>query len=78
MAWTVSLGLTPADPARRAGNVCIARKDGTRFAELLAERGVLVWEADGRVRYSAHLYNDSTDVDRAIEASRHAVSALGA
>jgi selenocysteine lyase/cysteine desulfurase len=70
--------LTPAEPARRAGNVCIARKDGSRFAELLAERGVLVWEADGRVRYSAHLYNDSTDVDRAIEASRHAVSALGA
>jgi cysteine desulfurase / selenocysteine lyase len=69
--------LTPADPARRAGNVCIARKDGPRFAELLAERGVLVWEADGRVRYSAHLYNDSADVDRAIEASRDALTTLG-
>ncbi|MFN8633965.1 MAG: aminotransferase class V-fold PLP-dependent enzyme [Chloroflexota bacterium] len=70
--------LTPADPARRAGNVCIARKDGTRFAERLAEKGVLVWEADGRVRYSAHLYNDSADVEQAIEASRYALTRLGA
>jgi selenocysteine lyase/cysteine desulfurase len=77
----VELGLevlTPAEPSRRAGNVCIGRADGARFAELLGERGVLVWEADGRVRYSVHLYNDSTDVDRAIEASRHALATLGA
>ena len=70
--------LTPAEPDRRAGNVCIARTDGTRFAELLGERGVLVWEADERVRYSAHLYNDGADIDRALEASRYAVSTLGA
>jgi selenocysteine lyase/cysteine desulfurase len=77
----VELGLevlTPAEPSRRAGNICIARTDGTRFAELLAERGVLVWEADGRVRYSVHLYSDSADIDRAIEASRHAVTTLDA
>ena len=76
----VELGLevlTPAEPSRRAGNICIARKDGTRFAELLDERGVLVWEADGRVRYSIHLYNDGADVDRALEASRYAVATLG-
>ena len=52
--------------------------DNPRFTELLGERGVLVWEADGRVRYSAHLYNDSEDVERAIEASRYAVATLGA
>lgn len=76
----VELGLevlTPAEPARRAGNICIARGDGPRYVELLGERGVLVWEADGRVRYSVHLYNDSADIDRAIEASRHAVATLG-
>jgi selenocysteine lyase/cysteine desulfurase len=70
--------LTPAEPARRAGNVCIARADGPRFAELLGERGVLVWEADGRVRYSVHLYNDGADVDRALEASRQVAATLGA
>jgi selenocysteine lyase/cysteine desulfurase len=69
--------LTPAEPSRRAGNVCIARADGPKFIAALAERGVLVWEADGRVRYSTHLYNDSEDVERAIEASRHAVATLG-
>lgn len=69
--------LTPEDPARRAGNVCIAREDGTRFTELLGERGVLVWEADGRVRFSAHLYNDGQDVERALEATREAVAVLG-
>jgi selenocysteine lyase/cysteine desulfurase len=70
--------LTPEEPTRRAGNICIAREDGTRFAEILGERDVLVWEADGRIRYSIHLYNDSADVDRALEASRHAVATLGA
>ena len=69
--------LTPAEPARRAGNVCIARKDGPRFTELLGERGVLVWEADGRIRYSAHLYNDGEDVERALEATREALAILG-
>jgi len=68
--------LTPAEPSRRAGNVCIARADGPRFVAALAERGVVVWEADGRVRYSAHLYNDGEDVARAIEASRYAMSSL--
>ncbi|MCC6179584.1 MAG: aminotransferase class V-fold PLP-dependent enzyme [Chloroflexi bacterium] len=69
--------LTPAEPERRAGNVCIARADGTAFAEALAERGVLVWEADGRIRYSVHLYNDGDDVDRALAATRYAVDTLG-
>jgi cysteine desulfurase/selenocysteine lyase len=68
--------LTPAEPSRRAGNVCIARDDGPRFVAALAEHGVVVWEADGRVRYSAHLYNDGEDVARAIVASRYAMSSL--
>jgi selenocysteine lyase/cysteine desulfurase len=66
--------LTPAEPHRRAGNVCIERSDGPRFAAKLAERGVLVWEADGRVRYSTHLYNDGDDVERALEVTRLAIA----
>ena len=69
--------LTPREPERRAGNVSIARGDGPRFAGALAERGVLVWEADGRVRYSVHLYNDGDDVERALDATRHVVADLG-
>jgi len=76
----VELGLdvlTPAEPERRAGNVCIARADGPAFLRGLAESGVLVWEADGRVRYSAHLYNDGEDVERALDATRRVVGTLG-
>jgi cysteine desulfurase/selenocysteine lyase len=69
--------LTPEEPERRAGNVCIARTDGAEFTRLLGERGVLVWEADGRIRFSAHLYNDGADVEKALEAARYAVSVLG-
>ncbi|MFN8526125.1 MAG: aminotransferase class V-fold PLP-dependent enzyme [Chloroflexota bacterium] len=64
--------LTPADPSLRAGNVCIERSDGPRFARELGRRGVLVWEADGRIRYSVHLYNDDDDIQQAIEATREA------
>ncbi len=69
--------LTPAEPERRAGNVCIARADGPAFLRGLAESGVLVWEADGRVRYSVHLYNDGDDVERALDATRHVIGELG-
>jgi primosomal protein N' (replication factor Y) len=57
--------------------VVLTPEQAAALAAALAERGVLVWEADGRVRYSAHLYNDGEDVERAIEASRHAVATLG-
>ena len=70
-AWP---GGADAGRSRPPGRQHLHRPGGRRRASpsCLAERGVLVWEADGRVRYSAHLYNDSADVDRAIEASRHA------
>jgi selenocysteine lyase/cysteine desulfurase len=69
--------LTPPESERRAGNICIAHADGARFTGALAERGVLVWETDGRVRYSVHLYNDGDDVERALEATRRVVAELG-
>lgn len=78
-AGLIDLGLeviTPEEPARRAGNICIARADGAEFARRLEERDVLVWEGDGRVRYSVHLYNDDGDVERALEATRAVVAAL--
>ena len=52
----------------------------TRAARLDAMMGRardIILEADGRVRFSAHLYNDGEDVERALEATRHAVSVLG-
>lgn len=69
--------LTPPEPERRAGNVCIARDDGPRFAHELGRRGVLVWEADGRIRYSVHLYNDGDDIEAALQATREVVAQNG-
>jgi selenocysteine lyase/cysteine desulfurase len=56
--------ITPADPAERAGNVCFLADDAADVAARLAERRVLVWGGEGRVRVSAHLYNDAADVAR--------------
>jgi selenocysteine lyase/cysteine desulfurase len=55
---------TPSDPAQRAGNVCFLADDAAGLAAGLAERRVLVWGGEGRVRVSAHLYNDAADVAR--------------
>lgn len=69
-AALVELGvdvITPADPARYAGNLAFLHPAGERFAEKLAERGVLVWGGDARVRASFHVMNDRSDVTRFID-----------
>lgn len=60
--------LTPEDPARRGPNICFAWPDAVGLAEVLADRGVLVWGGDGRVRVSFHAYNDDADLDRLLVA----------
>jgi selenocysteine lyase/cysteine desulfurase len=56
--------ITPSDPAERAGNVCFLEDDPDGVAARLAERRVLVWGSEGRVRVSGHLYDDAADVER--------------
>lgn len=58
--------LSPADPAERAGIISIAAPHCGEVMALLKERNVFVWGKDGRVRMSAHLYNDMTDVERCL------------
>ena len=65
--------ITPLARAERAGNVCFLAQDGAALAARLAERDVLVWGSEGRIRVSAHLYNDSTDLTQfftALDAAR--------
>jgi selenocysteine lyase/cysteine desulfurase len=64
--------ITPEAPSERAGNVCFLEEDGAGLAARLAQRGVLVWGGDGRIRVSAHLHNDAADV-RAFFAALDAV-----
>lgn len=60
--------LTPQHPSQRGANICFAYPDAIGLAEALAERGVLVWGGDGRVRVSFHAYNDDSDLDRLLGA----------
>jgi cysteine desulfurase / selenocysteine lyase len=60
--------LTPEDPARRGPNICFAWHDPAALVSALADRNVLVWGGDGRIRVSFHLYNDGADVERLLAA----------
>ena len=61
--------VSPRDDARRNGSV-LARFEGhddTVLARALAEAGVHTSRRLGGIRFSPHVANDSTDVDRALE-----------
>jgi selenocysteine lyase/cysteine desulfurase len=60
--------ITPEPREERAGNVCFLDPDAKGLADRLAQRGVLVWGGEGRVRVSTHVYNDRADVRRCLEA----------
>jgi len=66
-----SLGLpllTPAGPEYASGIVSFAHNRGEEIAATLAQRDVVVWGGDGRVRVSVHLYNDAEDIQRCLTA----------
>ncbi|MEO8126807.1 MAG: aminotransferase class V-fold PLP-dependent enzyme [Bryobacteraceae bacterium] len=60
--------LTPSEPRFASGIVSFAWHEAERLAADLAERGIIVWGGDGRVRMSIHLYNDEEDVERCLAA----------
>ncbi len=62
--------LTPADPACASGIVSFECHDPESKAAWLAERNVVVWGGDGRIRVSLHVYNDEEDVHRCLDAIR--------
>jgi len=70
-AALVELGLdviTPEAIDRRAGSIAFLHPDGEGFGRRLAEKGVLVWGGDGRVRASFHVMNSRDDVHLFTEA----------
>jgi len=60
--------ITPEPREERAGNVCFLEPDAQGLADRLAQRDVLVWGGDGRIRVSTHVYNDREDVGRFLDA----------
>lgn len=55
--------MSPADRNRRGASVTFAHPDAATIGSALAERDVHVWAGDGRVRASAHLFNDEGDIE---------------
>lgn len=58
--------MTPQEPQRRAGNICVVSDRGEAISEQLQKQGIYLWGGDGRFRVSIHSFNDSSDVDRLI------------
>ncbi|MFD0960156.1 aminotransferase class V-fold PLP-dependent enzyme [Paenibacillus chungangensis] len=56
--------MTPVQPERRAGNICVSTLQGEEIAQRLLRDKVFVWGGDGRFRASVHLFNDTEDVSR--------------
>jgi cysteine desulfurase/selenocysteine lyase len=67
--------LTPESPERRGTNMVFASLHSENVMLELAQRNVLVWGGEQRVRFSFHGFNDSSDVDAALAALDGAPSA---
>lgn len=62
--------ITPVDPELRAGIVAWLDADPRATAAELSRRGIEVTGSSGRIRAGIHLYNDESDIDRLIKATR--------
>lgn len=58
--------ITPADPKRRAGIVCVRPKDGERVSEDLKAEGIVHSFREGNIRLAPHIYNTIDDVRAAL------------
>lgn len=58
--------MTPTDPEKRAGNICIVAEQGLEIAENLRKQQVYVWGGDGRFRVSLHLFNDTEEIEKLV------------
>lgn len=63
--------MTPEDPKRRAGNICVTDHRAEAITQMLLEENVYVWGGDGRFRASIHLFNDLDDIQRLVSLLTH-------
>jgi len=80
MRGLAELGLslmTPLDDAQRAGNVAFPVPDQEQWRQYLEDADILCWTSDQRVRLSTFIYNDDTDVARALDVIARAVARWG-
>jgi len=70
VAWATERGVrlvTPADPSRRGGVICVRPADAERVSDRLKSRGVIHSYREGAIRLSPHMYNTPTEVRGALE-----------
>ena len=58
--------LTPAEPSRRGGVVCVRPSGAERISARLREKGVVHSYREGAIRLSPHIYNTADDVAAAL------------
>jgi len=58
--------ITPAEPERRAGIVCVRPRDGQRVSEELKAEGIVHSFREGNIRLAPHMYNTLEDVRSAL------------
>ena len=59
--------VTPADPARRAGIVCVAPPDPEATSDRLRAAGITHSQREGAMRLAIHAFNTDHDITRALE-----------
>lgn len=62
--------LTPPEQEYASGIVAFSHPQFEKIGSALENEGVIVWNGDGRVRASVHLYNDAADIDRFLHVLR--------
>lgn len=69
VAWAQATGVplvTPADPTRRGGIVCVRPTDAERVSDRLKRQGVVHSYREGAIRLSPHMYNSAVEVRSAL------------
>lgn len=69
VAWARDAGVelvTPAQPARRAGIVCMRPRDGGEVSARLRARGIVHSYREGAIRIAPHIYNTADEVRSAL------------
>ncbi len=69
--------ITPLPEERRSGNIAFHIGRAAEIGDALADRGVLVWAGDGRIRASFHAMNSLSDVDALVIAMIEVCTGLG-
>jgi cysteine desulfurase / selenocysteine lyase len=71
--------LTPREPSARAGilTALLPGMDSLQIAQRLASQGVAVSPRLGGVRFSVHIFNDVTDIERALHALDEVLRDMG-